>query len=44
LAVPAMLKNDKTIADADKGPLNRLLQEIAWETVRNHKLTGVSAR
>jgi hypothetical protein len=41
LAVPAILKNDKTIADADKEPLNRLLQEIAWETVRNHKLTGV---
>lgn len=41
LAVPRLLKNDKTIAEADKEPLNRLLQEIAWLTVGNHKLTGV---
>jgi hypothetical protein len=43
LAVPRMLKDDKTIADADKESLNRLLQEIAWETVRNHKLTGMGS-
>lgn len=41
LAVPRILKNDKAIADADKEPLNRLLQEIAWKTVCNHPLTGV---
>lgn len=41
LAVPKMLKNDKAITDAEKDSLNRLLQEIAWETVCNHKLTGI---
>lgn len=43
LAMPRMLKNDQTIADADKESLNRLLQEIAWETVRHHKLTGMGS-
>jgi hypothetical protein len=41
LPMPAMLQNDATISDADKPALNRLLQEIAWDTVRRHKMTGV---
>ena len=43
LAVPAVLKKDESIGEADKDPLNRLLQEIAWNTVRHHPLTGLEA-
>ncbi|MEP6670063.1 MAG: hypothetical protein ABJF10_12965 [Chthoniobacter sp.] len=32
------------ISQEDKEKLNRLLQEIAWETVSHHPLTGVSAK
>jgi hypothetical protein len=42
LPVPRALANDKGIPEADKPALNRLLQEIAWETVSKHPLTGVS--
>lgn len=44
LPIPAGIAGDKTIGEADKEPLNRLLQQIAWQTVTNHKLTGVTAK
>jgi hypothetical protein len=31
------------ITDQEKGDLNRLLQEIAWETVTHHPMTGLTA-
>jgi hypothetical protein len=43
LPVPSLLAKDKSLSDADKEKLNRLLQEIAWETVRHHPLTGLTA-
>jgi hypothetical protein len=39
LAVPAALKTGRTPEEADR--LNRLLQEIAWETVTSEPLSGV---
>lgn len=41
LAVPLLLQNDKTLSDDDKPKLNRLLQQIAWQTVSRHRLTGL---
>lgn len=41
LPVPSVLAKYDGIAEADKKPLNRLLQQIAWETVRHHPLTGL---
>jgi hypothetical protein len=40
LPLPAVLAS--AVGLQDKEQLNRLLQEIAWETVRHHPLTGVS--
>src|SRR5439155_6096349 len=39
LAVPAILKEAK-LGDQE-GPLNRLLQELAWDAVIRHPLSGV---
>jgi hypothetical protein len=39
LAVPAILKEAK-LGDQE-GPLNRLLQELAWDAVTRHPLSGV---
>jgi hypothetical protein len=41
LPVPRALAVDKTLAETDREKLNRLLQEIAWETVSKHAHTGV---
>ena len=41
LAVPAILKDAK-LGDQE-GPLNRLLQELAWDAVTRHPLSGVRA-
>lgn len=43
LPVPRELEMDKEVNDSDKEALNRVLQEIAWETVRHHPLTGFAA-
>jgi hypothetical protein len=43
LPVPSLLASDKNLPDADKEKLNRLLQELAWDTVRHHPLTGLTA-
>lgn len=43
LPVPDLLARSKSISADDQEKLNRLLQEIAWQTVSNHRLTGVSA-
>ena len=39
LAAPAVLKQIKSQDQIE--PLNRLLQELAWEAVRQHPLSGV---
>ncbi|HRH98351.1 MAG TPA: hypothetical protein PLB55_20585 [Prosthecobacter sp.] len=31
----------KDVSDADKAKLNTLLQQIAWDTVSHHPMTGV---
>lgn len=41
LPVPAVLGKTKDNADAEA--LNRLLQELAWDAVRQHPLSGVKA-
>jgi hypothetical protein len=41
LPLPAALKKDAKLADADKEPLNHLLQELAWEAVTHHPLSGM---
>ena len=41
LPIPLALKQDKGIDEKDKEPLNRLLQEIAWQAVSHHPLTGI---
>ncbi|MGC3968979.1 MAG: hypothetical protein QM775_16885 [Pirellulales bacterium] len=43
LPVPRVLDTDKELNKADKPALNSLLQEIAWETVQRHPLTGFDA-
>lgn len=43
LTVPKLLARDEDIPEADKAALNRLLQQIAWQTVRHHPLTGLMA-
>lgn len=43
LAVPDALKRDKEIPEDQKEALNRLLQELAWEAVSNHPLTGIES-
>ena len=39
LPIPKILQGDKNGADVEK--LNRLLQELAWQAVREHPLSGV---
>ncbi len=41
LPVPAALRLLKDISDADKAKLNTLLQQIAWDTVSQHPMTGL---
>ncbi len=41
LPVPAALRAIKEMSPADQGALNTLLQEIAWETVKEHPMTGL---
>jgi hypothetical protein len=42
LPVPKLLAKDESLSEPDKEKLNRLLQEIAWNTVTHHPLTGVT--
>jgi hypothetical protein len=42
LPVPKAFAALKDMSDADKTALNRLLQEIAWQTVGAHPMSGVS--
>lgn len=41
LPVPNAFKALKDMSDEDKAKLNQLLQEIAWDTVTHHPLTGL---
>ncbi len=41
LPVPSAFKLLKEVSDDDKQKLNRLLQEIAWDTVSHHPMAGV---
>jgi len=41
LPVPAAFKALKDMSEEDKQKLNTLLQEIAWETVSQHPMTGI---
>lgn len=41
LPVPNAFKALKDMSDEDKAKLNKLLQEIAWDTVTHHPLTGL---
>lgn len=41
LQVPNAFKALKDMSDEDKAKLNKLLQEIAWDTVTHHPLTGL---
>ncbi|MBN8419675.1 MAG: hypothetical protein J0L73_12215 [Verrucomicrobia bacterium] len=41
LPVPTAFKAFKDMSDEDKAKLNQLLQEIAWDTVTHHPLTGL---
>ena len=41
LPVPAALRALKDVSDEDKAKLNALLQQIAWDTVSQHSLTGL---
>jgi len=43
LPVPSALAKTK-MAPADQAELNRLLQQLAWEAVTRHPLSGVSAQ
>jgi len=42
LPVPATLRELKTMGSEEQDGLNALLQEIAWETVSRHPMTGVT--
>lgn len=41
LPVPNAFKAMKDMSDEDKTKLNALLQEIAWDTVSHHPMSGV---
>lgn len=41
LPVPAAFKTLKDMSEDDKTKLNTLLQEIAWDTVSQHPMTGI---
>ena len=43
LPVPSALARDTKIAAEDQGPLNLLLQQLAWDAVIHHPLSGVQA-
>ncbi|MDZ4288014.1 MAG: hypothetical protein U0984_08650, partial [Prosthecobacter sp.] len=43
LPVPSDLTKMKDLSEDDRVKLTRLLQEIAWETVSHHPLTGIKA-
>ncbi len=43
LPVPSAFKLLKDVSAEDQQKLNRLLQEIAWDTVSHHPMTGVIA-
>jgi hypothetical protein len=42
LPVPSVLANDKSIPAEDDGPLNTLLQQLAWDAATHHPLSGVA--
>jgi hypothetical protein len=44
LPVPAVLAKAPKLTDEEKAGLNRLLQELAWEAVTHHPMTGLSGR
>ena len=44
LPVPRAFKLLKDMSDDDKTKLNQLLQQIAWDTVRAHPMTGIKER
>jgi hypothetical protein len=39
--VPSTFKLLKDMSDDDKAKLNTLLQQIAWDTVSQHPMSGV---
>lgn len=41
LPVPTAFKALKDMSDDDKAKLNKLLQEIAWDTVSHHEMAGI---
>ena len=41
LPVPLAFKTLKDVSEEDKAKLNKLLQEIAWDTVSHHPMAGV---
>ena len=43
LPVPNDLKPMKDVSDEDKAKLNKLLQQIAWDTVSHHPMSGINA-
>ena len=43
LAVPTILQRDKEIPENQKEALNLLLQQLAWEAVSSHPLTGIES-
>jgi hypothetical protein len=44
LPLPGDLAKMKDVSDDDKGKLNRLLQELAWDAVAHHPMSGVMAK
>jgi hypothetical protein len=44
LPVPGAFKLLKDMSDEDKTKLNQLLQQIAWDTVSKHPMTGIKER
>lgn len=42
LPVPGAFRLLKEMSDEDKAKLNTLLQQIAWDTVRTHPMTGIT--
>lgn len=40
--MPSAFKALKDVSNDDKIKLNKLLQEIAWDTVSHHPLTGLT--
>ena len=44
LPVPAVLAKVPNLSDTEKAGLNRLLQELAWDAVTHHPMTGLPGR